>query len=53
LGVANYENLAQMLIKSTVRLENSFIRLEIMKRIKEIIISKSEQPEMKIMIKII
>lgn len=53
LGVANYENLGQMLIKSTVRLENSFIRLEIMKRIKDIIISKSELPEMKVMIKII
>jgi hypothetical protein len=53
LGVANYENLGQMLVKSTVSIENQFIRLEVMKRIKDIIISKSETVEIKEMLKII
>ena len=53
IGVANYENLGQMLIKSTVRIENQYIRLEVMKRIRDIIISKSETAEMKEMLKII
>jgi hypothetical protein len=53
VGVANYENLGQMLIKSTVRIENQFIRLEVMKRIRDIIIAKSETPEVKDMLKVI
>jgi Ser-tRNA(Ala) deacylase AlaX len=53
VGVANYENLGQMLIKSGIQVENYFIRLEVIKRIKDIIISKSETPEIKEMLKII
>lgn len=53
VGIANYENLGQMLIKSSVKVENNFIRLEVMKRVKDIIISKSDLPEMKEMLKIV
>jgi uncharacterized protein YutE (UPF0331/DUF86 family) len=52
-GVANYENLGEMLIKSTVRVENYFIRLEVMRRLREIIVQKSETPDMKQMLKIV
>ena len=34
-------------------MENYFIRLEVIKRIKDIIISKSETPEIKEMLKIV
>ena len=50
VGVANYENLGHMLIKSSVQVENYHIRSEVMKRVKDIIISKSETPEMKEML---
>jgi len=39
--VANYENLSEMLLKATVRVENQMIRTEVLKKIRDIINMRS------------
>lgn len=45
LVVANYDNLPDMLLKSTIICENHLIREEILKRLKDIIKTMSGKPE--------
>lgn len=53
LLVARYENLPNMLLKSTLVCENHMIRQEILKRLKDIIKQMSGKPEINDIIKIV
>jgi hypothetical protein len=53
VGVAKYENLKEMLLKTSLLVENYLLRAEVLKRIKEIIVSKSGQPDMNYMLPIV
>jgi hypothetical protein len=53
LAISNYENLPEMLLKSTMICENFHIRTEILKRIKDIIHSMSGTEHIAQIIKIV
>lgn len=51
--VAGYENLESMLLKATVAVENYQIRMEVLKRVKEIVQQRSQTSEMPAMLRIV
>ena len=53
IRVAQYENLGNMLLKTTLQVENFHIRLEVLNKIKDIISNRSGTPEIKKMLRII